>query len=102
MANGTIEAALPYREPSIELILIQSSFLVLLNVLNWALDSLLYCGSIGQILVGIAWGVPGAKILGTDVQNVAVQLGYLGIILLVFEGFYDSLQSVPLHSRTSS
>ena len=88
MANDTIQAALLYREPSIEVILVQSSFLVLLNVLNWALDSLLYCGSIGQILVGIAWGVPGGNILGADAENIAVQLGYLGIILLVFEGFY--------------
>jgi hypothetical protein len=80
------EAALAYQEPSVVVILIQSSFLLLLNVLNWALDALLYCGLIGQILVGIAWGTPGAQILSLDAEHVVVQLGYLGLILLVFEG----------------
>ncbi|KAJ9157849.1 Cation/H+ exchanger [Pleurostoma richardsiae] len=80
------DAALAYHEPSIVTILVQSSFLVLLNVLNWALDALLYCGLIGQILIGIAWGTPGGQILSQDAEHVVVQLGYLGLILLVFEG----------------
>ncbi|KAI1175378.1 cation/H+ exchanger [Nemania sp. FL0916] len=82
----TNEAALPYHEPSIETILIQASFMILLNLFNWALDAILYCGLIGQILVGIAWGTPGGKILSSDAEQIFVELGYVGLILLVFEG----------------
>lgn len=80
------EAALPYHEPGIVTILILSSFLILANALNWALDRLLYCGLLGQIAIGIAWGTPGANWLSGDVQSTVVQVGYLGLILLVMEG----------------
>ena len=78
--------SLPYHEPAIITILIQSSFLLLLNAINAVLDHLVYCGLLGQVLIGTAWGTPGAKWLSTEVENVAVQLGYLGLILLIYEG----------------
>jgi Kef-type K+ transport system membrane component KefB len=79
-------SALPYHEPGIVTILILASFLLLQNAINWAFDRLLFCGLIGQIAIGVAWGTPGAKWLPDDVQHSIVQLGYLGLILLVFEG----------------
>lgn len=79
-------SSLPYHEPSIQTILIQSSFLLLLNAVNHVLDAAIYAGLVGQILVGIAWGMPGGKILDVHAQEVIVQLGYIGLILLVFEG----------------
>lgn len=78
--------ALPYHEPTIQTLLIQSSFLIVLNGINHVLDSIMYSGLVGQILVGIAWGTPGGDILETHAQEVIVQLGYIGLILLVFEG----------------
>jgi hypothetical protein len=84
MARAT--ASLPYHEPDIITILVQSSFLLVLNVVNHILDRLLYCGLIGQILIGIVWGTPGGKWLSQAVEQVVVQLGYLGLIFLVFEG----------------
>jgi hypothetical protein len=88
MAEYTSETAssLPYHEPGIITILAQTSFLLLLNVINVALDRVLYCGLLGQVLVGIAWGTPGAKWLTVGVEETFVQLGYLGLILLVYEG----------------
>lgn len=83
---ATMEAALAYHEPDIITILILASFLILANSLNWALDRLLYCGLLGQIAIGIAWGTPGANWLSGDVQNTIMQFGYLGLILLVMEG----------------
>lgn len=83
-------ASLPYHEPGIQTILILVSFLLLLNVINAALDKVLYCGLLGQVLIGIAWGTPGAKWLSTEVEEVIVQLGYLGLILLVYEGSSSS------------
>lgn len=68
------------------MILIHSSFLLLLNLLNWAIDTVLYCGLIGQILVGIAWGTPAGQLLSVEAEEVVVQLGYLGLILIVYEG----------------
>ena len=81
-------AALSYHEPDIVTILIQSSFLLLLNIVNWVLDNAIYCGLLGQVFVGIAWGVPGADWLSREVQDTVMQLGYLGLILIVYEGMW--------------
>jgi len=78
--------SLPYHEPGIVTILVLTSFLLLLNVLNAALDRALYCGLLGQVLVGVAFGTPGAKWLSLHIEETVVQLGYLGLILLVYEG----------------
>lgn len=82
----TMAASLPYHEPDIVTILIQASFLLLLNITNFLLDHALYCGLIGQIFIGVAWGTPGAKWLSTEAEETVVQLGYLGLLLLVYEG----------------
>ncbi|KAH7390508.1 Sodium/hydrogen exchanger family-domain-containing protein [Pyrenochaeta sp. MPI-SDFR-AT-0127] len=95
--------SLPYHEPSIVTILVQTSFLLLLNVVNVALDRVLYCGLLGQVLIGIAWGTPGAKWLSVHVEETMVQLGYLGLILLVFEGgLHTSFQSLKANLLLSS
>ncbi|KIW33499.1 uncharacterized protein PV07_00345 [Cladophialophora immunda] len=80
------DVALPYHEPGIITILIQSSFLLVLNVLGFALDQIFYCGLVGQVLIGMAWGTPGSKLLSRPFEDVATQLGYLGLIAIVFEG----------------
>ena len=81
-----MDASLPYHEPSITAIVILSGFLILLNVVDYGLDRLVYCGLIGQVLLGIAWGTPGSKWLPAEIEAAVVQLGYLGLILLVYEG----------------
>ncbi|THY46901.1 Sodium/hydrogen exchanger [Aureobasidium pullulans] len=86
-------AALPYHEPGIVTILIQSSFLLVLNGINWILDNAIYCGLVGQILIGVAWGTPGANWLSEEVQDTVMQLGYLGLILIVYEGCRRSCYS---------
>ncbi|MCJ1306745.1 hypothetical protein MMC25_000388 [Agyrium rufum] len=87
MAETNISAvALPYEEPSIITILTLSSFLLLLNIINYVFDRLLYCGLIGQIFLGIAFGTPGAQWLDMNTENVITQLGYLGLMLLIYEG----------------
>ncbi|EMD84956.1 hypothetical protein COCC4DRAFT_45728 [Bipolaris maydis ATCC 48331] len=105
MAADSAETApsLPYHEPDIITILILTSFLLLLNVINSIFDKFLYCGLLGQIAVGIAWGTPGAKILSSNVQDAVVQLGYLGLLLLVFEGgLHTSFQSLKANLLLSS
>ncbi|KAK9328096.1 Sodium/hydrogen exchanger family-domain-containing protein [Lipomyces starkeyi] len=82
----TLSTYLPYHEPDVLTILTQSSFLFLMNVVNHVLDNLVYCGLLGQVFIGVAWGSPGAGWLGTKVEETIVQLGYLGLVLLVYEG----------------
>ncbi|KAK2865228.1 hypothetical protein FQN49_003791, partial [Arthroderma sp. PD_2] len=83
---GEIESFLPYHEPGIEPILILSSLILCLNVINTTLDKLIFCGLLGQVFIGVAWGTPGAKWLDRGSQDIIVQIGYLGLLLLVFEG----------------
>jgi Kef-type K+ transport system membrane component KefB len=79
---------LPYEEPGITVILSLSSFLLLLNGVRYALDRLLYCGIIGEILIGVVWGLPvgGTAWLSQGTQEAVQAFGYLGLISLVFEG----------------
>lgn len=47
-------------------------------------------GIIGQIAVGIIFGKPLADILELPWQNTFMALGYVGLILIIFEGMYTS------------
>ena len=86
MASTSALTALPYTEPEIINILLNSSFLLLLNVINYMLDKAIYCGLLGQVVIGIAWGTPGAKWLTEGAESLIAELGYLGLILIVYEG----------------
>ena len=79
---------LPYEEPGITTILSLTSFLLLLNIARYILDRLLYCGIIGEILIGIICGLPvgGTSWLSQGTQETIQSYGYLGLIGLVFEG----------------
>ena len=79
---------LPYEEPGITTILSLTSFIILLSITRYILDHLLYCGIIGEILIGIIWGLPvgGISWLTAGTQSTIQALGYLGLIGLVFEG----------------
>lgn len=100
--TSDIASSLPYHEPDIITILTQASFLLLLNIVNAGLDRLLYCGLLGQVLIGIAWGTPGAKWLSVNVEETVVQLGYLGLILLVYEGVHLLFSQQTSHLEKAS
>ncbi|KAG7137495.1 hypothetical protein HYQ45_005159 [Verticillium longisporum] len=99
-----MESSLAYHEPHITTIVILCSFLLLLNIINYALDRIVYCGLIGQVLLGIAWGTPGFQWLERDLENAAMQLGYIGLLLIVYEGglatsFRSLKATLFLHSQ---
>ncbi|KAJ9237144.1 hypothetical protein DTO280E4_8333 [Paecilomyces variotii] len=95
MAGDGSDAAFAYHEPPITTILTQTGFLLVLNLVNVCLDKILYCGLIGQLFIGILWGTPGAKWLDQETETVIQQLGYLGLIMLVYEGgLSTSIKSV--------
>ena len=81
-------ASLPYHEPRITTILSLTSFLLALNGFRYILDRTLYCGLLGEILIGVIWGSPlrGTAWLNEAIQETVQSLGYLGLIGLVFEG----------------
>ncbi|KAH7141346.1 Sodium/hydrogen exchanger family-domain-containing protein [Dactylonectria estremocensis] len=81
-----MESSLAYHEPSVVTISVLCGFLLLMNLVNYGLDKVAFCGLIGQVVLGMAWGTPGGKLLDRDMENAVMQLGYLGLILLVFEG----------------
>lgn len=47
---------------------------------------MIQAGIIGQIAVGIIYGVPLANILEHTWQETFLVLGYVGLILIIFEG----------------
>jgi Kef-type K+ transport system membrane component KefB len=79
---------LAYEEPGITVILALASFLFLLNALRYVLDRFLYCGLIGEILLGVIWGEPVGRTswLSLGTQEAVQAFGYLGLIGLIFEG----------------
>ncbi|KAK2784493.1 hypothetical protein FQN53_008483 [Emmonsiellopsis sp. PD_33] len=103
----TPTAALPYHEPPIPTLLITSTFLLLLNLINYLFDNLIYCGLLGQLFVGVAWGAPGAQWPSVEFQEAVVALGYLGLVLLVYEGGLSTslpalLKNLPLSSAVAA
>ncbi|KAJ6126363.1 Na+/H+ antiporter, partial [Penicillium sp. IBT 18751x] len=95
MTEDGSDGAFAYHEPPITTILNLTGFLVILNLVNVCLDRILYCGLIGQLFIGILWGTPGAMWLSREAETVIQQLGYLGLIMLVYEGgLSTSIKSV--------
>lgn len=63
-----------------------SSYLYLLSVFEWAFQHVVSAGLLGQILLGIIYGSPLAGWLDVAWQETFVVLGYVGLLLIVFEG----------------
>ncbi|KAI0759717.1 hypothetical protein BD413DRAFT_595561 [Trametes elegans] len=81
---------LPYHEPSLIHLLVFSSFLYLLNIIRIAADFLVHGGIVAEITLGIIYGSPLAGLLSVDWEATFTVLGYMGLILVVFEGGLSS------------
>lgn len=77
---------LQYEEPDIISILVLTSFFFLLSALGWAFKKAIGASLIGQILLGVLYGAPVGNILTIEWQETFLALGYLGLILIIFEG----------------
>ncbi|KAJ9218081.1 hypothetical protein DTO166G4_472 [Paecilomyces variotii] len=77
---------LPYHEPSIVKILVLVSFFFFLSLAEWLSAKIIRAGIIGQMAVGIIYGVPLANILDMHWQETFLALGYIGLILIIFQG----------------
>lgn len=67
-------------------VLILISFFFFLSLAEWISSKIIRAGIIGQIAVGIIYGTPLANILHEDWQSTFLALGYIGLILIIFEG----------------
>ena len=75
-----------YYEPSLAILLPLAAFPLLLHIVAWPLNKLISCGLLGQIVVGMIFGEPLTEWLGDETYTTVLQLGYVGLILLVYEG----------------
>ncbi|KAL5046567.1 hypothetical protein BDW71DRAFT_207359 [Aspergillus fruticulosus] len=82
MAGGFVQ----YHEPSIVQILVIISFFLFLSLAEWVSAKIIRAGIIGHIAVGIIYGRPLADILEIEWQETFITLGYVGLILIIFEG----------------
>ncbi|RSH90439.1 Hsp70 ATPase ssc1 [Saitozyma podzolica] len=79
-----------YEEPSVSSLLILSSWLYLLNVFGYLAQRLLSAGLLGQILIGVIYGTPLARWLDESWEEAFVAIGYVGLLVVVFEGGMSS------------
>jgi Kef-type K+ transport system membrane component KefB len=77
---------LTYEEPGTTQFLEITLLLLSLNLINHILNKWIYCGLVGQILIGTALGSPGANLFGIETEKAVLNLGYIGLMLLVYEG----------------
>lgn len=62
------------------------SFFFFLSFAEWCSAKIIRAGIIGQIAVGIIYGKPLADILEGPWQQTFLAVGYVGLILIIFEG----------------
>jgi hypothetical protein len=75
-----------YHEPSIPSLLILGTYLYFLNIFGGIAQYLISSELIGQILLGVIYGTPLAGWLDEGWQETFVNVGYVGLLLVVYEG----------------
>ncbi|KAJ7165118.1 Cation/H+ exchanger [Mycena filopes] len=78
-------SSIPYTTPDAPSLLTVSAFLYLLNVAETLFARFINAGLLGSLCVGILFGPEVANILPADVHNTFITLGYIGLVLIVFE-----------------
>lgn len=67
------------------------SFFLFLSLAEWLSAKIIRAGIIGHIAVGIIYGKPLADILELEWQETFIALGYVGLILIIFEGIPSNI-----------
>ena len=86
--------SITYEEPSAVTLLILLGFYFCLQFGRIIADYVLSAGLLGEIAVGIIFGGPLAGILPVEWEETWLVIGYLGLILIVFEGNYKYLYNL--------
>ncbi|KIM74351.1 hypothetical protein PILCRDRAFT_828347 [Piloderma croceum F 1598] len=78
-------SSVPYQVPNVPSLLTLSSFLYLINVADHLSRQWIHAGLVGPLVVGIVYGSQAADILSASLQTTLISLGYIGLLLIVFE-----------------
>ncbi|KAJ6562491.1 Cation/H+ exchanger [Mycena capillaripes] len=78
-------SAIAYATPQISLILTVGSFLYLINVAETVFTRFINAGLLGSLCIGILFGSEVSDILPEAIQSTFIALGYIGLLLIVFE-----------------
>ncbi|KAL8284212.1 hypothetical protein RQP46_004961 [Phenoliferia psychrophenolica] len=94
-----------FEEPSLPTLLTLISLIYALQVARGVAQRLVGAGLLGEIAVGIIYG-PVANILQEEFEVTILALGYIGLVLIVFEGGLDIdldlfLPTLPLASLSA-
>jgi Kef-type K+ transport system membrane component KefB len=95
-------SAVAYGAPELPILLTISAFLYLLNVTEVLFSSLINAGLIGSLSVGIVFGPEASNILPAYIQSTFIILGYIGLILLVFEAGLSTNITLLYHNMLLS
>ena len=79
-------SSFPYTQPTLPELLAVISFLFLLNVLRVAADIAVHAGLVAELFLGMVYGAPLSGILQVQWEATFDILGYLGLVLIIFEG----------------
>ncbi|KAJ7443939.1 Cation/H+ exchanger [Mycena galericulata] len=74
-----------YTTPDVPSLLVVSSFLYLINVAEAVFARFINAGLLGSLCMGILFGSQVAGILPEALQSTSITLGYIGLLLIVFE-----------------
>ncbi|GAA6033754.1 hypothetical protein JCM8097_004417 [Rhodosporidiobolus ruineniae] len=83
--SSTHSQQLTYHEPALPALLTLISLLYLLQVARGIANYLLGAGLLGEIALGVIYG-PVAGILDVEWERSFIAVGYIGLVLIVFEG----------------
>lgn len=81
-----MSSSIQYELPTTEQTLLLGAFLFLLSATYQVAQRILHAGPLGQILLGALYGAPLGNLLPNHFQTACIDIGYVGLILLVFEG----------------
>ncbi|KAK7042218.1 putative Na(+)/H(+) antiporter GerT [Favolaschia claudopus] len=74
-----------YTAPDVPLILTVASFLYLANVAETLFQDFIHAGLLGSLCIGIICGQEVANILPEPLESAFITIGYIGLLLIVFE-----------------
>ncbi|KAF7366376.1 putative Na(+)/H(+) antiporter GerT [Mycena sanguinolenta] len=74
-----------YTTPNVPTILTVGSFLYLINLAEAIFARFLNAGLLGSLCVGVLFGPEVSNILPEAIQSAVITIGYIGLLLIVFE-----------------
>lgn len=85
--------AVSFQEPGLSVLLTLLSFFYLLQVGRTVAQHLVGAGLLGEIAVGIIYQV--AHLLSTQWEETFLPVGFIGLVLIVFEGTSIRVSAPP-------